>query len=114
MQTTLPPDDQQLLARVTSELVSVRSLPPDEQGERTRQVLSKYSITQGGSPQWASASMNLTGELTAVSFRRPDLDYEPDGWDRVGVNITNILTQLSGRVSALQMRIAFSLRGAER
>ncbi len=95
--------DSQLLEHARTRL---RTVLPDQYSEQSQSILRELTISENDTARRAGATMNLLGELTAVSIQAPDLDFEPEGWVWRAEALTDLVNALHQRITALQVELS--------
>jgi hypothetical protein len=95
--------DSELLEHARMRL---RTVPPDQYPEQAQLILRELTVSENNAARRVDATMNLLGELTAVSIEAPDLDFEPEGWVWRAEALTDLVNALHQRIATLQMALS--------
>lgn len=104
MRRPLTPDDQRIVAAAMAELRDLNARTVSDFETEVTQVLSRYAITERTGSR-LSATAGLNGTLIDLELRRPAVEYEPEGWDRVERGSAATLTALTERVFEMRLRL---------
>ena len=86
--------------------VRLRSVPPDRYGEQLRTIFQEITVSEINTARRVGATMNLLGELTAVSIEAPDPDFEPEGWVWRSEALTDLINALHQQIAVLQAKLS--------